>query len=67
MHQPRSIAGRGNPQACNRAAYRGTERTTDLFEAVSRLGFYELYDIIATSTGTHGLPPDAPAAPEALG
>jgi HD-like signal output (HDOD) protein len=34
---------------CNHAYFCGSERTTDIFEAVSRLGFYELYDIIAAS------------------
>jgi HD-like signal output (HDOD) protein len=47
---------------CNNAVYRGAERTTDIFEAVSRLGFYELYGIIAASTGTQRLPPDVLAA-----
>lgn len=36
---------------CNSAVFRGAERTTDIFEAVSRLGFYELYGIIADTTG----------------
>jgi HD-like signal output (HDOD) protein len=44
---------------CNNASFRGAERTTDLFEAVSRLGFYELYGIIAASIGTRGITPDA--------
>jgi len=34
---------------CNSAVFRGAERTTDIFEAVSRLGFYEVYDIIASA------------------
>ena len=45
---------------CNNSTHHGTARTTDIFEAVSRLGFYELYDIISTSIGNHvmaGLPP----------
>ena len=37
---------------CNSSIYRGSERITDIFEAVSRLGFYELYDIVAEATGT---------------
>jgi len=48
----------GNPlltaetlKRCNNAVYRGSERITDVFEAVSRLGFYELYDIVAHATG----------------
>ena len=50
---------------CNNATFRGTERTTDIFEAVSRLGYYELYSIISASIGTHAhlLPPDASAMP----
>jgi HD-like signal output (HDOD) protein len=44
---------------CNNASFRGAERTTDLFEAVSRLGFYELYGIIAASIGARGIKPDA--------
>jgi HD-like signal output (HDOD) protein len=51
---------------CNNAAFRGNERTTDIFEAVSRLGFYEIYDIILTSadgqTNASSFPP-----PEHLG
>lgn len=37
---------------CNNSIYRGSERVTDIFEAVSRLGFYELYDIVAEATGS---------------
>ena len=40
---------------CNNSTYRGNARITDIFEAVSRLGFYELYDIISTSIGAHTL------------
>jgi HD-like signal output (HDOD) protein len=36
---------------CNQVSFRGSERITDVFEAVSRLGFYELYDIISASIG----------------
>ena len=48
---------------CNNAMFRGAERTTDIFEAVSRLGYYELYSIITASLGarTHLLEPDAAA------
>ena len=49
---------------CNNAVYRGAERTTDIFEAVSRLGFYELYGIIAASTGTQRLSQDTSVAAE---
>ena len=51
---------------CNNSTYRGNARTTDIFEAVSRLGFYELYDIISASIGTHALtemPPMAQTRP----
>jgi HD-like signal output (HDOD) protein len=41
----------------NNASFRGTERTTDIFEAVSRLGFYELYGLLAASIGSR---PPAP-------
>jgi len=44
----------GNPllaaetlKRCNNAAFGGAHRTTDIFEAVSRLGFYEIYDIVS--------------------
>jgi len=37
---------------CNNASFRGSERTTDIFEAVSRLGFHELYGIVAASIGS---------------
>jgi HD-like signal output (HDOD) protein len=46
---------------CNNATFGSGERTTDIFEAVSRLGFYELYDIIATSVVTYNLPPGSTA------
>lgn len=48
----------------NNATFRGAERTTDIFEAVSRLGFYELYGIIAATLGTRGSPPKSPASAE---
>jgi HD-like signal output (HDOD) protein len=44
---------------CNQSSFRGTERTTDIFEAVNRLGFYELYDIIAASIGVPAPGPNA--------
>jgi HD-like signal output (HDOD) protein len=31
---------------CNNGLFWGSERTTDIFDAVSRLGFYELYGIL---------------------
>ncbi len=42
----------------NNTVYSGAERTTDIFEAVSRLGFYELYGIIAAATGAHRPSPE---------
>jgi HD-like signal output (HDOD) protein len=36
---------------CNNVAFGAGERITDIFEAVSRLGFYELYDIISAAAG----------------
>jgi len=49
---------------CNNSTHHGTARTTDIFEAVSRLGFYELYGIISASIGAHALS-DLPPLPEA--
>jgi HD-like signal output (HDOD) protein len=45
---------------CNNVVFGGKERVTDIFEAVSRLGYYELYDIISRAAGT----PAAPAIAE---
>ncbi|MDR3377111.1 MAG: HDOD domain-containing protein [Verrucomicrobiae bacterium] len=36
---------------CNNVRFGGGERVTDIFEAVNRLGYYELYGIIAASIG----------------
>jgi HD-like signal output (HDOD) protein len=41
---------------CNSVVFAGNQSITDLFEAVNRLGFYELYDIIASSVADR-LPP----------
>lgn len=49
---------------CNNVMFRGIEPTADLFEAVSRLGFYELYGIIAASTGAQTSSPHRSPAPE---
>jgi len=38
---------------CNNTTFGGTERTTDIFEAVSRLGYYELYGIVTASMAAH--------------
>jgi HD-like signal output (HDOD) protein len=40
---------------CNSLRFRGAEPVTDIFEAVSRLGFYELYNIVADSLTAQGL------------
>jgi HD-like signal output (HDOD) protein len=40
---------------CNSLTFRGAERTTDVFEAVSRLGFYEVYGIVAESLAAQGV------------
>jgi HD-like signal output (HDOD) protein len=45
---------------CNNAVFHGVERTTDIFEAITRLGYYELYDIITTSLAASAW--SAPAA-----
>lgn len=47
---------------CNNGFFRGTERTTDIFEAVNRLGFYELYGLIATSIGARQPAAEEPAS-----
>jgi HD-like signal output (HDOD) protein len=41
----------------NNAVFGSADRTSDVFEAVSRLGFYEIYDIVLDSV--NGLPPAA--------
>jgi HD-like signal output (HDOD) protein len=48
---------------CNNVIYGGSKRTTDIFEAVSRLGFYELYGIIAATIGAPW-PPQEEARPQ---
>jgi HD-like signal output (HDOD) protein len=61
-HDPRLTAE--TLKRCNNAVFRGAEPTTDLFEAVSRLGFYELYGIIAASTHGQVSPTRHAPAPE---
>ncbi|MGA2246463.1 MAG: HDOD domain-containing protein [Verrucomicrobiota bacterium] len=46
---------------CNNVTFRGGERVSDVFEAVNRLGYYELYGIVAASLGARRAPPNAPA------
>ena len=36
---------------CNSAALGGTEAASDMFEAVTRLGFYEVYRVVAAVVG----------------
>jgi HD-like signal output (HDOD) protein len=45
---------------CNNAAFRGARPTTDIFEAINRLGYYELYGIVAASLGTRPGPARIP-------
>ena len=43
----------------NTVVYGGVQRTTDIYEAVNRLGFYEVYDIVADSANKHLIPLEA--------
>ncbi len=43
----------------NTVVYGGVQRTTDIYEAVNRLGFYEVYDIVADSADKRLLPLNA--------
>ena len=38
-------------QRCNSGYFSGTESATDMFEVVMRLGFYEVYCVVATQIG----------------
>ena len=49
---------------CNSAQLQGAQPTTDIFEAVSRLGFYELYGLVAAAIGSHTPFSDAQANSE---
>ena len=52
---------------CNRMKFHGTAHVTDIFEAVSRVGFYELYSIVSDSLAAQGIAPAAaPQTDEAL-
>ena len=44
---------------CNSLKFRGAECVTDIFEAVSRLGFYELYSIVSGALMAQGIDPEA--------
>ncbi len=39
-------------QRCNRACFSTTEPASDMFEVVLRLGFYEVYCVVATALGS---------------
>jgi hypothetical protein len=43
----------------NTVVYGGVQRTTDIYEAVNRLGFYEVYDIVADSADKRLIPLEA--------
>ena len=47
---------------CNRMKFHGSGPVTDIFEAVSRVGFYELYSIVSDSLAARGVV--AQAAPQ---
>jgi len=40
---------------CNSASFRGEESSSDLFEAVTRLGFYEVYRVVAALLGARAM------------
>ncbi|MDR3457902.1 MAG: HDOD domain-containing protein [Verrucomicrobiae bacterium] len=44
---------------CNRMKFHGARPVTDIFEAVSRVGFYELYSIVSDSLAAQGITPGA--------
>ncbi|HEX7653709.1 MAG TPA: HDOD domain-containing protein [Verrucomicrobiae bacterium] len=44
---------------CNNLKFHRNEYVTDIFEAVSRLGFYELYSIVSDTLTAQGLHPDS--------
>ena len=48
---------------CNRMKFHGAGPVTDIFEAVSRVGFYELYSIVSDSLAVQGIAPAAQAQP----
>ena len=52
---------------CNRMKFHGAGPVSDIFEAVSRVGFYELYSIVSDSLAAQGvLPQVAPQSTEEL-
>lgn len=40
---------------CNSASFGGTEAASDMFEAVTRLGFYEVYCVVAALVGARAM------------
>ena len=46
---------------CNRLKFLGTAPVSDIFEAVSRLGYYELYSIVSSSLAAQGITLEASA------
>src|SRR5450756_460895 len=48
---------------CNRLKFHGNGHITDIFEAVSRVGFYELYSIVSDSLAAQGITPAVAAQP----
>ena len=40
---------------CNSASFRGDEPASDMFEAVTRLGFYEVYCVVAALVGARAM------------
>jgi putative nucleotidyltransferase with HDIG domain len=40
---------------CNSAFFRGAEPATDIFESVTRLGFFEVYSVVTTLVGARNL------------
>jgi len=46
---------------CNRLKFHGHGHVTDIFEAVSRLGYYELYSIVSSSLTAQGILHEASA------
>jgi len=48
---------------CNRMKFHGAGPVTDIFEAVSRVGFYELYSIVSDSLTAQGFTPEAVVQP----
>jgi len=48
---------------CNRLKFHGVGHVTDIFEAVSRVGFYELYSIVSDSLAAQGITGESVSLP----